>query len=256
MKTICITGSTDGLGFMAAERLMEEGHQVILHARNENKAEVVRQKLPMAKAVVIGDLSSIAQTKKIAEDINQLGTMDSIIHNAGVGYQEPFQKTEDGLPHVFAINSLAPYILTSLINRPNRLIYTSSGMHEQGDANLEDPLWKTKRWNAAQAYSDTKLQNVLLAFAVARHWPDVYSNVVSPGWVATKMGGPHAPDDLEKAPETQVWLATSEEKDVQVSGKFLYHKKQKRYLPQADDIQLQQKFIALCESITGIDFPK
>lgn len=255
MKKIFITGATDGLGFMAAEKLIGQGHQVVLHARNKTKAKIVHQKLPGAKAVVTGDLSSIAQTKGIAEAVNQLGTMDSVIHNAGVGFKEPYHQTEDALPHVFAINSLAPYILTCLINKPKRLIYTSSGMHEQGATKLEDLLWKKKKWIAAQAYSDTKLQNILLAFAVSRRWPDVYSNVVSPGWVATKMGGPHAPDDLEKASETQIWLSSSDEKEAEISGKFLYHKSPKRYLLAANDIQLQNRFIDYCESLTNIKLP-
>ncbi|MBL3658278.1 SDR family NAD(P)-dependent oxidoreductase [Fulvivirga sediminis] len=255
MKKIFITGATDGLGFMAAEKLIEQGHQVVLHARNKTKAEIVHQKLPNAKAVVTGDLSSISQTYKIAEALNRLGTMDSVIHNAGVGFKEPYQETEDALPHVFAINSLAPYILSCLINKPKRLIYTSSGMHEQGDTKLEDLLWDKKKWNAAQAYSDTKLHNILLAFAVSKRWPDVFCNVVSPGWVATKMGGAHAPDDLEKAPETQIWLSSSEEKDVQISGQFLYHKRPKNYLSAANDTQLQDRFIDFCESLTLIKIP-
>lgn len=215
MKTIFITGSTDGLGFMAAKRLIKRGDQVVLHARNQ----------------------------------------DSVIHNAGVGFQEPYQKTEDGFPHVFVINSLAPYILTCLIRRPKRLIYTSSGMHEQGDTSLEDVLWAKSRWNAAQAYSDTKLHDILLAFAVARYWPDVPSNVVSPGWVATKMGGRHAPDDLDKAPETQVWLASSDEPDANASGRFWYHKRQKPYLADADKVDLQDSFIQLCASLTKVEVP-
>ncbi len=253
MKKIFITGSTDGLGFMAAERLIKMGHNIILHARNEEKAQRVFQKLPEAFSVVVGDLSSMAQTQEIAKQVNALGVMNSIIHNAGLGFQESHKLTEDGLPHIFAINSLAPYMLTCLVHKPKRLIYTSSGMHEVGDTTLTDLLWKTKRWNASQAYSDTKLQNVLLTFAVARYYPEIYSNVVSPGWVATKMGGAHAPDDLGKAPETQVWLASSDAKEVQVSGQFLYHKKPKHYLKEASDPILQDKFINFCKSLSGLE---
>ncbi len=247
-------GSTDGLGFMAAKALINDGYQVVLHARDEVKAKRIHQKLSKAMAVVVGDLSSISQTKQLAKQVNALGTMDSVIHNAGVGFQEPYGITEDGLPHLFAINSLAPYILTCLINKPKRLIYTSSGMHEQGDTNLRDPLWKMKKWNSSQAYSDTKLQNVLLAFVVTRYWPDVYSNVVSPGWVATKMGGVNAPDNLEKAPETQVWLASSNEKKALISGQFLYHKNPKPYLSDADNPILQDKFLIFCKSICNLEF--
>jgi NAD(P)-dependent dehydrogenase (short-subunit alcohol dehydrogenase family) len=254
MKRIFITGSTDGLGYMAAERLIKKGHQVILHARNEQKAQAVWKKLPMAEAAVVGDLSSISETTDIAQKINDLGSVDSVIHNAGVGFMEPYLKTIDGLPHVFAINSLAPYILTCLIKRPERLIYTSSGMHESAEVSLSDPFWESRKWNAAQAYSDTKFHNILLAFAISRHWPGIISNVVSPGWVATKMGGQNAPGDLDKAPETQVWLAVSDEKSALESGRFLFHQKRKAYLSQADDISLQDQFMDLCKSLTGINY--
>ena len=249
---ILITGSTDGIGLMAAERLIKQGNEVLLHARNKQRADVVLQKLPKALGVVVGDLSGMSQTKSVAEQANGFGVFDSIIHNAAVGYQEKYIKTEDGLPHVFAINSLAPYLLTCLMEKPKRLIYTSSGLHEQGDASLNDIIWEKKKWNGLQAYADTKLQDVLLAFAVARHLPDVFCNVVSPGWVATKMGGRSAPESLEEAPETQIWLASSNEKEVQVSGKYFYHKKLKPYLHNADNVLLQDKFIEMCASVSGI----
>src|SRR6185312_7956408 len=107
MKKIFITGSTDGIGFMAAERLIEKGHQVLLHARNAQKAEAVRQKLPKTLGVVTGDLASIDETKDLANAVNDYGDFDSIIHNAAVGYQERYEETRDGLPHVFQVNSLA-----------------------------------------------------------------------------------------------------------------------------------------------------
>lgn len=252
MKKIFITGSTDGLGFMAAERLMGMWHSVLLHARNERKAKAVRQKLPGALGVVTGDLGDIAETTALAEAVNGYGDFDSIVHNAAVGYQERYEKTGDGLPHVFQVNSLAPYLLTCLIRKPKRLIYTSSGMNQQADGSLDDMLWERRRWSGPQAYADTKFHDILLAFAVARHWPDVWSNAVTPGWVATKMGGPHAPDDLKQGPETQVWLASADEAAVRVSGKYFYHRKPERYLKAADDTKLQDGFIRFCEELTGI----
>jgi NAD(P)-dependent dehydrogenase (short-subunit alcohol dehydrogenase family) len=255
MKKIFITGSTGGLGFMAAERLITLGHHVLLHARNEHKAAAVRQKLPGALDVVTGDLASIAATGALAELVNRHGAFDSVIHNAAVGYQERYEKTSDGLPHVFAVNSLAPYLLTCLIPKPRRLVYTSSGMNGQADASLDDLLWAKRRWNGPQAYADTKFHDILLGFAVARQWPEVFSNVVTPGWVATKMGGAHAPDSLEQGPETQVWLASADEPAAQVSGRFFYHRKPQRYLKAADDPALQDKFMLFCEKLTGVRLP-
>jgi NAD(P)-dependent dehydrogenase (short-subunit alcohol dehydrogenase family) len=190
MARVFITGSSDGLGQMAAQLLIEQGHGVVLHARNKKRAEEALRAVPGAETAVAGDLSSVAQTRSVADQVNALGSFDAVIHNAGMGYREPRRvETEDGLPQVFAVNILAPYILTALIQRPRRLVYLSSGLHQSGDASLEDLAWKERSWRGQQAYSDTKLHDVLLAFAIARLWPHILSNALEPGWVATKMGG-------------------------------------------------------------------
>ena len=253
MARIFITGSADGLGKMAAALLVNNGHKVVLHARNEERAEQAFKAVTGAETVVTGDLSSIAQTKSVAEQVNKLGTFDAVIHNAAVGYREGRrQETEDGFPHVFAINSLAPYILTCLINKPKRLIYTSSGLHKSGDPSLKDLLWENRAWSGYRAYADSKLHNLILAFAMARKWKNVFSNAVEPGWVATKMGGAEAPDSLEEAPKTQVWLATSNEERAKVSGQYFYHQQLRNFLPVAGDFDIQDAFLAACASISGV----
>src|SRR6202167_3659551 len=198
MARVFVTGSADGLGQMAAQLLIEQGHGVVLHARSEQRGKEAMAAAPGAESVVIGDLTSIAQTRNVAEQINRLGSFDAVIHNAGIGYREQqCIATEDGLPHVFAVNTLAPYILTALIEKPKRLVCLSSGLHQSGDTSLQDLAWEHRPWQGQQAYSDSKLHDVLLAFAVARRWPDVFSNALEPGWVATKMGGAGAPEDLD-----------------------------------------------------------
>jgi len=193
MARVFITGSSDGLGQMAAKLLVEQGNKVVLHARNQQRGKDALAAVPQADSVVIGDLSSIAQTRNLAEQVNALGHFDAVIHNAAVGYKEPNRiATEDGLPQVFAVNTLAPYILTALIKKPKRLIYLSSGLHKNGDASLKDLTWENRPWQGTQAYSDSKLHDVILAFAIARLWPGVLSNSLEPGWVPTKMGGPEA----------------------------------------------------------------
>ncbi len=254
MARIFITGSSDGLGRMAAQLLIEQGHRVVLHARNERRGEEALAAVPGAEAVVIGDLASIAQTRRVADQVNRLGSFDGVIHNAAVGYREPRRiATEDGLPHVFAINTLAPYILTALIERPKRLVYLSSGLHRSSDATLTDLAWVHRPWQGQQAYADTKLHDVLLAFAVARLWPDVLSNALEPGWVATKMGGQGAPDDLDAAHRTQVWLVTSDDPAATVTGEYFYHMRLRTPNPVSRDVERQQKLVDACQHLSGVN---
>ena len=162
MSRIFISGSSTGLGLMAGELLVQQGHQVVLHARNAARAEDARLALPRAEAVVEGDLDTIAGAKAVAERVNELGRFDAVIHNAAVGYRESHILTKDGLPHVFAINTLSAYILTALIQRPKRLVYLSSGMHHHADAHLGDILWKKRRWDGSAAYAESKLYDAML----------------------------------------------------------------------------------------------
>jgi NAD(P)-dependent dehydrogenase (short-subunit alcohol dehydrogenase family) len=243
MARIFITGSSDGLGSIAANLLLNQGHEVILHARNSERGKQALAKAPGAKKVLIGDLSSIEETRQLAEEVNATGHFDAIIHNAGV-YQVPNKLT-------FAVNTLAPYILTCLIQKPERLIYLSSGLYLQGDPGLHNLANDTNRYN----YSDSKLHVVILSMAVARKWQGVYSNAVNPGWVPTKMGGRSAPDNLEEGAATQAWLAVSNDKEAKVSGRYFFHMREKQVLPAAGDPAVQEKFLELCEQVSGVAFP-
>ena len=254
MARVFITGSSDGLGRMAAELLIEQGHGVVLHARNEKRGQEAMSAVPGAEAVVIGDLTSIAQTRKVAEQVNALGAFDAVIHNAGIGYREPRRiATEDGLLHVFAVNTLAPYILTALIKKPKRLVYLSSGLHRNGDASLKDLAWEHRPWQGQQAYSDTKLHDVLLAFAVARRWPEIFSNALEPGWVATKMGGAGATDNLDAGHRTQVWLAVSDDPGAKVTGEYFYHMRRRAPIPATRDVGKQEELLEVCRQLSGVE---
>jgi NAD(P)-dependent dehydrogenase (short-subunit alcohol dehydrogenase family) len=256
MARVFITGSSDGLGRMAAQLLIEQGHSVVLHARNPQRGLEALSAVPGAETVVTGDLTSITQTRKVAEQVNALGCFDAVIHNAGIGYREPRRiATEDGLSQVFSVNTLAPYILTALIDRPKRLVYLSSGLHRNGDASLKDLAWGHRPWQGQQAYSDTKLHDVLLAFAIARRWPDVFSNALEPGWVATKMGGAGAPDDLDAGHRTQVWLAVSDDPAAKVTGGYFYHMRPRTPNPAAHDVQRQEELLNACKRFSGVDLP-
>ncbi len=242
MARIFITGSADGLGALAAQQLVHEGHQVVLHARNEPRGHEALSKVTGAETVLTGDLSDMADTKQLAAAVNASGSFDAIIHNAGV-----WKASSES---ILNINTLAPYILTCLIQKPKRLVYLGSDMHLDGVYDL--PRLKKK----SISYSDSKLYVVMLAMAVARLWPEVYSNAVDPGWVPTKMGGANASDDLEKGYQTQTWLATSEDAEAEVSGQYFYHKAPSPFGQTARSEELQNEFLLACRELTGVRFPR
>ncbi|HUB89944.1 MAG TPA: SDR family NAD(P)-dependent oxidoreductase [Dyella sp.] len=240
MSRIFITGSADGLGKAAAQTLLADGHQVVIHARNEQRLDAVQDLLRQGAQSVAGDLSDLQQTLGVAEQVNRLGRMDAVIHNAGV-YSGP---------QVLPVNIVAPYVLTALITRPNRLVYLSSGMHQSGRAALEGLDWSGR--TASGSYSDSKLLVTTLALAVARRWPDAISSAVDPGWVPTKMGGPGAPDDLRLGHLTQEWLATGEDSEARVSGAYWHHQRRIEPHAAARDVAFQDELLTVLERATGI----
>lgn len=254
MSRILVTGSADGLGLMAGRQLIDDGHEVVLHARDDSRARDTRAVAPGAADVLVGDLARVDETRMLAEQASAAGPFDAVIHNAAVGDQERRRiVTVDGLAHVFAINVLAPYLLTALVPAPARLVYLSSGMHHGGDPDLDDLQWARRRWNGSQAYADAKLFDTVLAFAVARRRPSVRSNAVDPGWVPTRMGGPGAPDDLTQGSTTQTWLATSEDPAATTTGGYFYHQRQRPAHPAAGDPAVQDGLLAACARLTGVE---
>jgi NAD(P)-dependent dehydrogenase (short-subunit alcohol dehydrogenase family) len=230
MARVFITGSADGLGRAAAQTVLDEGHEVIVHTRNSARLEAVRDLVDRGAAVVVGDLADIEQTRGIADDVNRLGRMDAVIHNAGVYTGPP----------VMPVNIVAPYLLTALIDRPQRLVYLSSSDHYSGQPSLNDVDWSGRR---AGSYPDSKLFVTTLAAAVARLWPEAFSNAVDPGWVPTRMGGPGAPDDLRLGHLTQEWLATSDDPDARTSGGYWHHQRRTEPHPAVLDPQFQHRLL-------------
>lgn len=174
MAKIFITGSSTGLGALAAKDLIAMGNEVYLHARNEKRAQDALNENPQAKGVVIGDLADLEQVKHVAKQVNELGQMDVVIENAGVDSSDSKLTAR--------VNVEAPYLLTALIKKPKRIIYVDSGMHKGAMLdinNLETNL----------SYSSSKMALMLLTEYVARKWPEVIVNAVDqagfqPEWAA------------------------------------------------------------------------
>jgi NAD(P)-dependent dehydrogenase (short-subunit alcohol dehydrogenase family) len=256
MASIFVTGSSDGIGRETAATLLAMGHRVVLHARNEARAAEVRDAAPGAAAVLVGDLASLEETTALAETARGHGPFDVVVHNAGVGGgQASREVTLDGLERIFQVNALAPYVLTALMDRPSRLVYLTSGLQENGHLDLTDLQHERRPWNGMQVYSDSKLCDVVLALAVARRWPGTLCNAVDPGWIKTRMGGPQAPDPLHLGAETQVWLATSDEAAATVTGRYFKRRRELEPNPQATDVALQEAFLGVCRSLSGVELP-
>ncbi len=239
MARIFITGSADGLGRAAADTLLANGHDVIVHARSRDRLEAVRALLDRGGAGVVGDLADPAQVRDVARQVNARGVPDAVIHNAAVLRG----------PDLLAVNVVAPYLLTALIQRPRRLVYISSGMHSGGRPTLHGVDWSGR--TSAASYSDSKLFVTTLAAAVARLWPEVASNAVDPGWVPTKMGGAGAPDDLRLGHLTQEWLATSEEPEALTSGGYWFHQERRRTHASVSDVGFQDQLLEALSAYTG-----
>lgn len=237
---VLVTGSADGLGRAAALELQKAGHRVVVHVRSRERLSAVANLVDAGADVVVGDLADLEQVRQVAEQANTLGRMDAVIHNAAVG---------DG-PAVLPVNVVAPYVLTASMERPDRLVYLSSGMHRGGHPRLSGLDWSGGHRTAS--YSDSKLLLTALSAAVARLWPDVLSNAVDPGWVPTRMGGPHAPDDLRLGHLTQEWLATSTDPDALTSGGYWHHQRRSDPHPSARDEHFQAQLLDVLAEVTGV----
>ena len=185
-----------------------------------------------------------------------MGRLDAIIHNAGVYTARSRSSTPEGHAGTLAVNTLAPYMLTALIERPGRLVYLSSGLHRGREGSLSDLDWTKRTWDPAKAYAESKLHVVALAFALARRWPRVLSNAVDPGWARTRMGGPGAPVDLDTGQRTQTWLAVSDDPAAMVSGRYWHHLRQEQPATEATDPEFQDQLIGKLGDLTGVALPE
>ena len=253
MPHIFITGSTDGLGRAAAGVLISEGHDVILHARTGERAAALSDLAADAAGVVVGDLSSAAETRELAGQVNQIGRMDAVIHNAGVFLEPSRAATADGHATTLAVNTLAPYMLTALIGRPARLIYLSSGLHHAGAGSLRDI-----DWTSAVLERRTGVRREQAAGHRARAHPRArrgrrYSATPSiragsrPRWAA-----PRRPATWRLGYLTQTWLAVSNDAAATVSGGYWYHRQRQAPAAQARDPAFQDQLMDRLAALTGV----
>ncbi|WP_328766544.1 SDR family NAD(P)-dependent oxidoreductase [Streptomyces sp. NBC_00286] len=238
MSRILVTGSADGLGRAAADSLLSAGHEVVVHARNPERAASLDTFVDRGAHIVVGDLTDRDAVRRIAAELIDAEPLDAVIHNAGVWSG----------PAVMPVNVIAPYLLTTLLPGPRRLVYLSSGSHFGGRPSLAGVDW---RGRSAGSYSDSKLYVTTLAAAVARLRPGVLSNAVDPGWVPTKMGGPSAPDDLELGHRTQEWLATSDDPEALTTGGYWYHRERQQPHRAVHDEAFQERLLRALAEETG-----
>ncbi|MEE1829840.1 SDR family NAD(P)-dependent oxidoreductase [Streptomyces sp. SP17KL33] len=238
MSRILISGSTDGLGYATAEALQSAGHDVVVHARTPERARALHLLVGRGAGLVVADFTDRDAVRHIAAELNDTPPLDAVVHNAGVWSG----------PAVMPVNIVAPYLLTTLVRGPRRLVYLSSGSHFDGRPSADGVDW---RGTKPGSYADSKLFVTTLAAAVARLYPDVLSNAVDPGWVPTKMGGPGAPDDLQLGHQTQQWLASSDDLQALTTGGYWYHRERQQPHPAVHDEAFQDRLLQALAEETG-----
>ncbi|CAM3420508.1 SDR family NAD(P)-dependent oxidoreductase [Occultella aeris] len=241
MTRILITGSADGIGRETAQTLLDQSHDVVLHARTRGRASAVGLD-GLGSDVVVGDLADADQVHDIANQLRQLAPVDVVIHNAGV---------IEG-PSLLAVNVVAPYLLTTDLPTPSRWIALSSSMHRGGRTTVDGLDWST---STGTSYSDTKLLVTTLAAAIARRWDDVIVSAVDPGWVRSRMGGASAPVSIKQGATTQTWLAVSDSPEATMSGRYWRDRRTEAPHPATHDSHLQQALLTALEQHTGSALP-
>jgi NAD(P)-dependent dehydrogenase (short-subunit alcohol dehydrogenase family) len=239
VSRILVTGSADGLGRLTAESLLTSGHDVVVHARNAERAATLTPLTDRGAGLVIGDAAVGDDVRRLAAELADQAPLDVIVHNAGVWSGRA----------VMPVNVVAPYLLTALLPSAGRLIFLSSGLHASGRPSLSGVDWTGQQ---PGSYADSKLFVTALSAAVARLRPDVLSNAVDPGWVPTRMGGRGASDDLEQGHRTQEWLAVSDDPEASTSGGYWYHHARRRPHPAVADEAFQNSLLQSLADETGV----
>ena len=199
-QTVVITGGTSGIGEVAAEILATKGARIVVVARDKIRGKTTLARLRTAApgvghSIYFADLTRLAEMKRVAAQIaDHEPRIDVLINNAGALFAQR-RLTQDGLEFTFALNHMAYFVLTEglrerlLASRPARIINTASAAHQDAILDFDD-LQSAKNYRAMQAYSRSKLCNILFTRELARrlHGTGVTANCLHPGFVATRFG--------------------------------------------------------------------
>lgn len=279
-KIILITGSTDGIGKITASSLAKMGHKVIIHGRNKEKAEKVKQQIIEESGnqdidILIADLLSLEDIKKAVVGFKaKYDKLDVLINNAGAIFGKERAVSKDGFEQTIALNLYAPFLLTELLlpllenSASGRIINLSSAMHKRGGKPDFNDFQSIHGYKPDRAYGLSKLYLIWISRHLARELQNkgskVTVNVCHPGAVATNFGQDvdkgflmnlifkvalYIMDKPEQGAKTSIYLATSPKVD-QMTGMFFGNKEN---IEKADDkyysLENEQLVWDYCESI-------
>lgn len=276
-RTVLVTGGTGGIGRATADALAGLGARVGIVGRDLNRAQRVADEIRTpagrdAVDVFVADLSSQAEVRRLAEAVlTTYRRLDVLVNNVG-GYWAHRHITADGLEQTFALNHLAPFLLTNLLlerlkeSRPSRVVTVSSGAQAMGRIDFED-LQGEHGYNGQRAYNQSKLANVLFSYELARRTEGtgVTANALHPGVVATDFGREDAHGWMrvmlpfvhpfmkspEKGAATSVYLASSPEV-AGVSGRYFIGARPRRSAPRSYDEQVARRLWDVSARLTGL----
>jgi NAD(P)-dependent dehydrogenase (short-subunit alcohol dehydrogenase family) len=266
-KTVLVTGASSGIGARTALELARMGARVLVHARDDanarRAADEILASVPKADLIPIAaDLSSMSAVRGLAERVTrQTDRLDVLINNAGV-YMPDRIETEDGIETTFAVNHVAAFALTALLDdtlarsAPSRIVTVSSVAHFRGVIDFDDPGHK-RHYDPYVAYASSKLANVLFSAEAAARFAGsgVTSNSLHPGVIDTKLlraGFPgQSGADVAVGAATPVYVASSPEL-ADVSGRYFVNQHPAQASSLADDQELRIRLWEITERLSGV----
>lgn len=279
-KTVLVTGATGGIGFIAARALAAMGATVVLVGRDPAKAQasvarIQRETGANSVNALTADLSSMQAVRRLAaEFVAQYPRLDVLLNNAG-GIFMTRQTTLDGYERTFALNHLAPFLLTHLlldrlkVDAPARVVTVSSMAHRGHTKDFDDVNQTRRGYSAWRAYGESKLANIMFTYALARRLEgsDVTANTLHPGFVATGFAKNNGPlwqlamslarpfaISPERGAQTSIYLASSPDV-ADLSGRYFVNSQPAKSSKASYDVAAQERLWSLSEQMAGIATP-